>query len=110
MMMCWLWLMSGRGRCRQYDSEGRTLSGPGAVGGDFAAMHIDDALDDGKPEPGRAFAGRRLCRQPLEAAEQASKVLRRKAGAFVGDADDCVFIVVGHQQSDFAADWAVLDG
>ena len=85
MMMCWLWVMSRHLRRGQHDGEGRSLSGAGAFGGHLAAMHVDDALDDRKPEPGRAFAGGGLGRQPLEAAEQPAKILRRQAGALVGD-------------------------
>src|SRR3979490_2769481 len=103
MMMCGLWLMSGCGRGGQYNGEGRALTGPGAVGDHLAAMHVDDALDDGKPKPSRTFAGRRFCGKPLEAAEQASEVLRRQARAFVGHADDGVGVVVSYQQRDLAA-------
>src|SRR5258705_13646580 len=53
----------------------------------MAAMHVDDTFDDREPEAGRALAGRRFCRQPLEAAEQAPEVFRRQSGAFIGDAD-----------------------
>ena len=98
----------GRG---QHDGEGRSLSGAAAVGGDLAAMHVDDALDDRKAEPGRAFAGGGFCGQPLEAAEQPSEILRRQAGAFVGDADDGVVRPRGSTSTrDLAADRAVFDG
>src|SRR4051812_11961417 len=97
MMMWGLWLMSGRGCRGQHDGEGRSLPGAGAVGDDLAAMHVDDAFDDRKPEAGRTFAGGRFCRKPLEPAEQASKVLRRQACALVGHADDGMGVVVGHQ-------------
>jgi hypothetical protein len=79
-----------RSLSRAVYGKGRALSGPGAVGGHLAAMHVDNALDDRKPEAGRAFAGGRFGGEPLEAAEQPAEVLRRQAGAFVGDADDGV--------------------
>src|SRR4051794_26401465 len=100
MMMCGLWLMSCGRRCRQGDGKGRALAGSRTVGGDLAAMHIDDALDDGKPQTGRTLAGGRFRREPLEAAEQPPEVFRRQAGAFVGDADDSAVVVVGDQQRD----------
>src|SRR4051794_15025214 len=109
MMMCGFWLMSGYGR-RQYDGKGRALSGAAAVGGDLATMHVDDALYDRKSEPGRAFAGGRLCRQPLEAAEQPAEVFRRQPGAFVGNADGRGVVLMGHEQCDLAADRAIFDG
>src|SRR4051812_44792437 len=98
MMMCGLWLMSCGRSCRQCDGKGRALSGPGTVGGDLAAMHIDDALDNRKPQTGRTLSGGWFRREPLEAAEQSSEVFRRQAGAFVGDADDRAVLVVGNQQ------------
>src|SRR3979411_795517 len=85
MMMCWVWLMSGRVCRGQCDGEGRSLSGPAAVGGDLSAMHVDDALDDRQAKAGRTFAGGGFGGQALEAAEQAAEILRREPCAFVGD-------------------------
>src|SRR5688572_8505776 len=86
-MMCGVVLVMFVSWHRQLDREGRTLAGAGAFGDDLAAMHVDDALDDGEAEAGRAFARRGLGGKPLEAAEQPRQVLRREACALVGDAD-----------------------
>src|SRR4051794_26561552 len=110
MMMCGFWLMSGYGRRRQHDGEGGAGAGALAVGGDGAAVHVDDALDDGKPEAGRTFAASRLGREPLETAEQPAEVLGRQPGALVADPDHGVAGVVADQQRDPAADRAVFDG
>src|ERR1044072_2268914 len=109
-MMWGLWLMSGCCVCRQCNGESRTLSGSRTVGGDLAAMHIDDTLYDGKPQPCRTLAGGRLRREPLKPAEQPSEVLRRQPRALIRDPDDRVVVVMRHQQRYLAADRAVFDG
>jgi hypothetical protein len=76
----------------------------------MAAMHVDDAFDDRKPKTGRAFTGGRFSGEPLEAAEQSPKIFGREACAFIGDADDGVFLLVIHQHSDLAADRTIFDG
>src|ERR1700738_360268 len=100
------WHLRG-GQCHR---KRRSPPGPVAVGGHLAAMHVDDALDDRKAQPGRALAGGGLCGKPLEAAEQPSEVLGRQARALVGDADDGVVVMPGDQQRDLAADRTILDG
>src|SRR4051812_12452409 len=110
MMMCGFWLMSGYGRRGQHDGEGGAGARTLAVGGDGAAMHVDDALDDRKPEAGRAFAGGRLGRKPLETTEQPAEVLGRQPGALVADADHGVAGVVIDHERNPAADRAVFDG
>src|ERR1700710_1494700 len=72
MMMCGLWVISMHFCRGQGHGEGRSLGGPGAVGGDLAAMHVDDALDDRKAETGRTLAGGGFGGQALEAAEQSA--------------------------------------
>src|SRR3954470_19530713 len=112
-MMCWLWVMVLRSRDfgrGEGDGEGRALAGALALGGHLAAVHVDNTLDDGQPKPGRALAGGRLCRQPLEPAEQAAEILRRQAGALVADADDGVAAFMAHDDADLAADRRVFDG
>src|SRR5438876_11067130 len=76
----------------------------------MAAMHIDDAFDDRQAEARRTFSGRRLGREPLEAAEQPAEILRREAGALVGDADHRVAALMGDGHRDLAADRRVFDG
>src|SRR3954453_16457684 len=92
-MMCWLWVMVLRSRDfgrGEGDGEGRALAGALALGGHLATMHIDNTLDDGQPKPGRALAGGRFCRHPLEPAERTARILRRQGCALGGDADDGV--------------------
>jgi len=57
-----------------------------------------------------ALAGGRLGREPLEAAEQPAKVLRRQACALIGDANDGVVALVGDSHGDLAADLRIFDG
>src|ERR1700734_1153758 len=102
-MCCWLWVMSGGLGYGQHGCEGRSLSGAGAVGGDLAAMHVDDALDDRQAQASRAFPGGGFGREPLEAAEQPSEILRRQAGALVGDTDHGVVLLMVHHHGDLAA-------
>src|SRR6185437_6123977 len=94
----------------QDDGEGRSLVGAVAFGGDFAAMHVDDTLDDREPKARRAFARGRLGGEALEAAEQAAEILGREARALVGDADERVVVVMADADGDLAADRTVLDG
>src|SRR6185437_12538061 len=98
MKICWFWLMSRRLGRWQHHGESRSLSGTGTFGGYLTAMHVDDALDDRKAEPGRTFAGGRLCRKPLEATEQPPEIFRRKASPFIGDADNGVVPLVAHDK------------
>src|ERR1700723_2180716 len=110
MMMCGLWVMSRHIRRGQYYREGRSLSRPGAVGRHLAAMHVNDTLDDRKPETGRAFAGGGFRREPLEGAKQSSEIFRRQAGAFIGDADHGLVLLAVDQHRNLAADRTVFDG
>ena len=65
-------------------------------------MHVDDALDDGEPKAGRAFAGGGFGGETLEAAEQPAEILRRQAGALVGDADRDIVLFNGDLDGDLA--------
>src|SRR5213076_1970783 len=88
----------------------RSLSGSGAVRSHMAAMHVYDALDDRQAQPRRTLAGGGLCGQPLEAAKQSPEILRRQAGALVGDADDGAVAFMGNENRNLAADRRVFDG
>src|SRR3981189_1409139 len=92
------------------DVEGRPRPGPAAIRGHVATMHVDNALDDRKPEARRAFASGGVRGTPLEAAEQSSQILGRQAGAFVGDADDGAVLLATHHYRYLAADRTVFDG
>src|ERR1700682_4129254 len=73
-------------------------------------MHVDNALDDRKPKAGRAFTGGGFGGKPLEPPQQSPKILWRQAGAFVGDADGGIFLLVTHHYRDLAADRTVFNG
>src|SRR6516225_10696472 len=104
-MMCCAWVM-----LRQHHLERRALSWARAFNGDLPTMQIDDTLDDRKAEAGRGFACSRLCRQPLETAEQSGNVLRRQARPLVADLHEYTGFLLRHQELDGAADRAVFDG
>src|SRR6478672_1981511 len=81
-----------------------------ALDRNVAGMQIDDALGDRQTEPGRGLAARRFRRQPLEAAEHAIPVFRRKPGPTIADADNRLARFARHADDDIAAERAVFDG
>src|SRR3569832_1586011 len=102
--------MGSRVRYWQCDGECGALSRSAAMGRDFAAMHIDDPLDDREAKAGRTLASRRLGGQTLEPSEQSAEIFRRKACAFVDDADGGLAVRLVDLHRNLAADRAVFDG
>ena len=75
------------------------LPGPALSAVDAAAVQLDDALDDGQAEPGRAFAGGRLGRQALEPAEQADMSSGDRPGPLSRHLDQRLVALVARPRS-----------
>src|ERR687894_174814 len=74
----------GEGGFGEFDVEGRSHTNL-ALHGDFAAVHLDDLLADGEPEPAAPGSPRAVLVDPVEPVEEVREILRGDAYPGVRD-------------------------